>query len=355
MNDRSIKCNEFFRTEEYNTVREYNAKREIKSVDNSITDLSFDESTHRKNGYSSSSSSRREKQKNTNRIVALATAGTASIVAIVAVVLAAFVGVSFLFFTATDVSISCQVDIPEKMSGDFTGVLYDADGQEVSRCDLYGYGKLTFVFEELVPDTEYYFSVLDSEGKQYLYETVHTQPEDYPVVTAVSAELFPQAARITFDVYDPLSLTFEVTLEYDEASGAESETFAMPDDGVVTVQNKYSGNVRIIVNGSDGIKYFDNSYPLLNIAYSLSQDGTDIGDDYAKFTVVVENPSGCGLFAVLVDTSSGIEVARAEVFNGSNPLSFTGLAPATYDAVLVDGLGRQYGLATLFVGQTETG
>lgn len=53
MNDRSNKGKEFFRTSEYNAIPEYNPKRSIASVDDSVTSLDFDESTHRKNGYSS--------------------------------------------------------------------------------------------------------------------------------------------------------------------------------------------------------------------------------------------------------------------------------------------------------------
>ena len=53
MNDRSNKGKEIFRTSEYNAIPEYNPKRSIASVDDSVTSLDFDESTHRKNGYSS--------------------------------------------------------------------------------------------------------------------------------------------------------------------------------------------------------------------------------------------------------------------------------------------------------------
>lgn len=52
MNERSNKGKEFFRTSEYNAIPGHNPKRGIASVDDSVTSLDFDESTHRKNGYS---------------------------------------------------------------------------------------------------------------------------------------------------------------------------------------------------------------------------------------------------------------------------------------------------------------
>lgn len=344
MNDRSVNRKEFFRCEEYNKVREYNAKREIASVDDSVTSLTFDESTHRKNNFSSSSttSSRREKQKNTNRTVALATAGTASIVTVVAVIIAAFVGLTFLSFTATDVSIACKVEIPEALDGDFSGVLFNADGEEVARCEVSGHGELKFLFDGLSPDTEYYFSVFDVNETQYLYETVRTQKSTVPAIKATDEEFFPFAARITLDVYNPVSLDFEVTLDYGEASGTEAQTFAMPEDGVITVRNEAAESVRITVQGSDGVRYFDASYDLPRMECSVPEDGVTFTEDAVYATIYVDDASSSELFAVVTDTATGEEAARVAVKNGVNEVAFGDLPPSAYSVSIEDGLGYVY-------------
>lgn len=350
VNERSNKGAEFYRPPEFNE------KRTIKSVDDNLSSLDFNERTHRDMGYSfPSDNSRREKQKNTNKIVAIATTGTVSVVTIVAVIVAAIVGISFVSFSPSVTGLTCVVDIPEGMEGDFVGVLYDVDGNEVVRTEVSGSGECKFPFDGLFPETQYYFSVFDAEGTQYLYESVNTTAGTQPLVLTTAEENYPFAVRISFYVYNPVSSSLTVTLIYDENSAdMTTETFPLPDDGVVTARKEQASYVRVRIDGDDGIRYFDKTYALGYFDYEIAEETGVIGEDNVSFSVnILDNPSGFALSAVLVD-ENGNFVASAPLTDGQNEITFENLESGVYDAYIEDALGERYSIGNYYVGFVET-
>lgn len=352
MNERSNKGKEFFRTSEYNAIPEHNPKRSIASVDDSVTSLDFDESTHRKNGYSSSlNTSRREQQKSTTQTAVLATAGTVSMVTVIAAILAIIVGISFVSFSASLTELTCIVDIPEDMAGDFVGVLYDSDGNEAAKTEVNGSGECEFAFTGLFPETQYYFSIFDADGTQYLYETVSTAAGTQPLIVTTSEENQPFAVKISFKVYNPVSTSFNVTLIYDEATeNEERDTFSMPDDGIVTARKEFAENVRIIIEDADGTAYFDSSYPLHGFTYETTEDTGTVSESSISFSVNVINPNGFALSALLTDSESGKIIAVKPLTQGLNDLTFSNLSKGLYDAFIEDASGNRYAIGSYRVG-----
>lgn len=341
----SNKGNEYFRMPEYNNVREFNTASEYERTASSESDARFDETTHRKNGYSCSlSSSRREKQKETNKIVAVATAGTVSIVTIVAVILAAIAGISFISFNSTPTSVVCIIDIPEDMDGSFTGVLYDGNGEEVIRTETQGFGELSFFFSNLSPDTEYFFSVFDAEEKQYLYESVKTLSADYAIVTLGDAQYFPWTVRVSLNVHNPENEQLTAVLIYDEDSLLE-ESFPLPEDGVVTAKHEGASVVRINVSDSEGNVLISAFYPLYGIELMLTEQ-ISLNGQTASATLSVTNPSKCLLYAVVRDNASGQNVASILLSEGENNLVFENLPLSEQmELIVTDESGGSYSVA----------
>lgn len=349
MNEKSTRYSEYFRTAEYNEVREFNDKRAIKSVGDSVTSLTFDESTHRKNSYASSSSSaasRREKQKNSNKIAVLATAGAFSVVTMVAVVLAAIVGIAFLSYSSDAASISCVVDIPQDLDGVFKGVLYDVNGAEITSCEVSGNGEQTFFFNGLSPSTDYYFSIFDENGQQYLYETVRTADTETPAITLKQTEYYPHAAVIGLELYNPSDATFTVTVRYDDDKTTD-ESFPLDGSLTVTARSANASTARIFIDGNDGVRYFDLTCPLYSVECFLTSSPYFTEDGAFVLNLSLDNPCGCAIYVAAVDEKTGLVVAQAEAVQGENEIILEGLTPGeSYYPVLLDPLGERYALSS---------
>ena len=338
MNGNSKGYEEFFRTDEYNSVRELSSSRKYVRASDNLTSLDFDESTHRKNSFASSLSDKRAKRKNTDKIIAFATTGTVSIVAVVAAVLSVIAGISFVSFTATPSSVSCIVDIPEDMDGYYIGTLLDADGAEVARTETSGHGECKFAFDGLRPDTEYFFTIFDEDETQYLYESVRTTVPETTMIFVDSEEYFPHAVRLNLDIYETTEERLTVNVRYDDGTLFE-ESYDMPENFEITARYEGAQIATVIVTGEDGTYYLYNTYslPSPEIYYDRFHENTDSGFDVAIF---VSGADKCELAFVVSDGDE--EVTKRTLSNGLNEFTFDFQYLENYDLYVVDGLGEKY-------------
>lgn len=341
MNEKSKKGAEYFRTDEYNSIRN-SSSRLYSDVSETLTSLDFDESTHRKKSYASSlsASDKRSKQKDLTKIATLAAAGTFSVVAIVAVVIAVVTGITFVSFSATPTTIACVAEIPEEMDGLLTGVLYDASGEEVSRTEVEGSGTLKFSFSDLRPDTEYFFSILDSENNGYLYESVRTTPSTEAVVTETGVEYFPYAVRVSLATDNPSDEDFTVYVTFDEDE-SNVVSYRLGDERTVTADSQGSSTARITITDGNGTVRFDTTYALPYLEYT-AVEGVSVNGRSASARILLETSEDVRMQAVAVSKETGEPVANVLIQTGENDVSFDDLPAGDYMLCLKDGLGKLY-------------
>lgn len=341
MNEKSKKGAEYFRTDEYNSIRN-SSSRLYSDVSETLTSLDFDESTHRKKSYASSlsASDKRSKQKDLTKTAALAAAGTFSVVAIVAIVIAAVTGITFVSYSATSTTIACVTEIPEDLTGGFIGVLYDAAGEEAARTEAEGTGTVKFAFTDLSPDTEYFFSILDQENNGYLYESVCTAPDTEPTVSEAGVEYFPYAVRVSPSVNGPSDGDFTAYVAYDEDESAVV-SYGLGNERTVTADSQGASSARITVTDKDGVVRFDKTYSLPYLEYFVLGDVSVSGNSVFA-DVFLETSEEVVMTAIAVSKETGETVAGISVKTGKNDVVFDDLPSGGYSLCLQDGLGKIY-------------